>query len=64
MRKPRHLLVCDSCGCVPCECDPNAPHSPGQKQDRFDNESYNPWDQSIFGNEPSIEELLATSKAA
>ena len=63
MRK-RNLLACDGCGCVKCECDRDNPHSPGQKQDRFDNESYNPWDNSIFGNDPTVEELLATSKAA
>lgn len=63
MRNRRHLFVCDTCGCVPCECDPNHPHSPGQKADRFDNANYDPWSQ-LDGNEPTVEELLAMRSAA
>ena len=62
MRK-RHLVVCDGCGCLPCECDRDNPHSPGQKRDHFDNSNYDPWDRSIFGEEPSVE-LLAMGSAA
>jgi len=64
MRKRRHLVVCDGCGCVSCECDRDNPHSPGQKQDRFQNENYDPWDKSIFGDDLPVEELLAMNKAA
>ena len=62
MRK-RHLIVCDSCGQLPCDCDPNHPHSPGQKKDHFDNANYNPW-TPVDGNEPTVEELLAMNSAA
>jgi hypothetical protein len=65
MRKRRHLVVCDSCGCVPCECDRDNPHSPGQKRDRFDNPNYDPW-SPVDADEPTVEELIrmATMAAA
>jgi hypothetical protein len=61
--KRRHLLPCDSCGCVHCECDPNNAHSPGEKEDCFDNSNYDPW-SPVDADEPTIEELLATMAAA
>ena len=61
--KRRHLVVCDGCGCVSCECDRDNPHSPGQKRDNFDNINYDPW-SPVDADEPSVEELLATSLAA
>jgi hypothetical protein len=56
--KKRPLLVCDSCGCISCECDPDNPHSPGEKHDHFDNDNYDPW-CPVDCEEPSIEELTA-----
>ena len=62
--KRHHFLVCDSCGCVSCECDPNNPHSPGQKEDSFDNGNYDPWNTAIFGDEPTVEELMGMGSVA
>ena len=59
----RHLIVCDSCGCLHCECDPDNRHSPGQKQDHFDNTNYNPW-SPVDAEEPTVEQLLAMHSAA
>lgn len=56
MRK-RHLTVCESCGCVPCDCNPN------QNEDHFDNDNYNPW-SPVDRDEPTIDELMATTRAA
>jgi hypothetical protein len=61
--KKRHLLACDSCGCVPCECDQDNPHSPGEKHDHFDNTNYNPW-SPVDADEPTVEELMRMASAA
>jgi len=47
--KRRPLVVCDSCGCIPCDCK-----SP--KEDQYDNENYDPW-SSVDADEPTVEEL-------
>ena len=59
----RHFMVCEFCGCLSCECDPNNPHSPGQKQDHFDNDNYDPW-SPVDADEPTVAELLAMGSAA
>ena len=57
--KKRHLVVCDFCGCVPCDCDHDGP---GQKEDRFDNANYDPW-SPVDGDEPTVEELITMARA-
>ncbi len=49
--KKRLMVVCDSCGCVPCDC--NSP-----KVDHFDNDNYDPW-SSVDADEATVEELTA-----
>jgi len=57
--KKRILIACESCGQVPCECDPNNRHSPGVKEDTYDNMNYDPF-TPIDAEEPSVMQLLAT----
>jgi len=57
--KKRHLLVCDSCGCIPCDCDLNNPHYPDQNS--FDNANYDPW-SPVDGDEPTVEELIRMAR--
>jgi len=48
--KRRHLISCETCGCIPCECDPSNPHSPGPKTDKHNNTNYDPANRAILAD--------------